>query len=48
MSSGTRKDTLFNSVVLFAAWLVVIAACVADDVDVDAGTHLVRIAYRAQ
>jgi hypothetical protein len=46
MSSGTRKDTLFNSVVLFAAWLVVIAACVADDVD--AGTHGVRAAYRAQ
>jgi hypothetical protein len=45
-NSKTRKDMIFNSVVLFAAWLVVIAACVSDDVE--AKTQVVRIAYQAQ
>ena len=46
MNTNNRKDTVFNCAVVFAAWLVLIAACVSDDVD--ANTHVVRIAYQAQ
>jgi hypothetical protein len=46
MKPKMSKDTVFNSVILFAAWLVVIAACIGDDVE--SKTHVVRIAYQAQ
>lgn len=46
MKSSIRKDTLLNSFILFAAWLVVVAACIPEDVD--AVTQPVRIAYEAQ
>ena len=46
MKSEHSKDTVFNSVVLFAAWMIVIATCITDDVETN--THVVHIAYRAQ
>ena len=46
MKSEPTKDTVFNSLVLFAAWMVVISTCITDDVDT--GKQVVRIAYRAQ
>ena len=46
MKSPIRQDTLLNSVMLFAAWLVIIAACIPEDVETVA--HPVRIAYQAQ
>lgn len=46
MDSENRKDTIFNSAVLFAAWMIVISTCIVDDGDTSA--QVVRIAYRAQ
>ena len=46
MKQSNRHDTMLNSFILFAAWLVVIAACIPDDVD--AAAQPVRIAYEAQ
>jgi hypothetical protein len=46
MDSENRKDTIFNSVVLFTAWMIVISTCIVDDGDTS--TQVVRIAYRAQ
>ena len=46
MKSNTRKDTLFNTIVLVAAGLMLLAACIPDDADTE--TQPVRIAYRAQ
>jgi len=46
MDSENRKDTIFNSVVLFAAWMIVISTCIVDDGETS--TQVVRIAYRAQ
>ncbi|MGZ5037522.1 MAG: hypothetical protein ACXWG1_12075 [Usitatibacter sp.] len=46
MKPPIRKDTLLNSVILFSAWLVVITACISDDVE--AGHQPIRIAYEAQ
>jgi hypothetical protein len=46
MKSEHSKDTVFNSIVLFAAWMIVIATCVTDDVETSA--QVVRVAYRAQ
>ena len=46
MKSESIKDTALNSVVLFAAWMIVIATCIVDDIDT--GTQVVHIAYRAQ
>ena len=43
MKSNSRKDTLFNSAVLLAAWLVVIGAGVSDQVETSA--QVVQIAY---
>ncbi len=46
MNSNNHKDTVLNCFVVFAAWLVIIAACVGDDAD--AKSQVVRIAYQAQ
>lgn len=46
MKSEPTKDTILNSLVLFAAWMVVISTCITDDIDT--GTQVVRIAYRGQ
>jgi hypothetical protein len=46
MNSNNHRDTVLNCFVVFAAWLVIIAACLPDDVD--AKTQVVRIAYEAQ
>jgi hypothetical protein len=46
MKKNPRKDMILNSAVLFAAWLVVIAACVGGDADL--AKPVVRIAYEAQ
>lgn len=46
MKPSIRNDTVLNSVILFSAWLVVIAACIPEDVE--AGHQPVRIAYEAQ
>jgi len=46
MKSEPTKDTILNSLVLFAAWMVVISTCITDDIDT--GTQVIRIAYRAQ
>jgi hypothetical protein len=46
MYPKSTKDTIFNSVVLFAAWLVVISACIGEDVE--STKQAVRIAYQAQ
>jgi hypothetical protein len=46
MKPPIRKDTLLNSVMLFAAWLVVITACIPEDAG--AGSHAIRIAYEAE
>lgn len=46
MNSNTRKDSLLNSAVLFAAWLIVIIASV--DAHIESSTEVVRIAYAAE
>jgi hypothetical protein len=46
MKPEPTKDTVFNSLVLFAAWMVVISTCMTDDIDT--GTQVVRIAYQPQ
>lgn len=46
MKSSTRKDTIFNTIVLVAAWLMLFAACIPDDADTK--TQPVRIAFQAQ
>ena len=46
MKKNPRKDMILNSAVLFAAWLVVIAACVSGDAG--SATRVVRIAYEVQ
>ena len=46
MKSNDRKDTIFNSIVIVAAWLLLLAACIPDDADTQAPS--VRIAYQAQ
>jgi hypothetical protein len=45
MKSQIPRERVLNSVVLFAAWLVVIAACIPDDGE--SPTRAVPIAYRA-
>ena len=45
MKSNFRKDTILNSAVLFAAWLVVISASVGENFD--SAAQPVRIAYPA-
>lgn len=46
MNSNTRKDTLLNSVVLFAAWLIIIVASV--DAHIESNSEVVRIAYAVE
>jgi hypothetical protein len=45
MSSNTRKDAILNSAVLLAAWLVLIAMCI--DEDVESTPHVARAPYQA-
>ncbi len=46
MNSNTSKDNTLNSAILFAAWLVVIAAGV--DAHIESASQVVRIAYQAE
>ena len=45
MRSNFRKDRILDSVILFAAWLVVITAGVGDQVE--SSSQVVPIAYAA-
>lgn len=46
MKPGTSQDNVLNATVLFAAWLIVIVACVTPDVEQT--TTAVQIAYAAE
>jgi hypothetical protein len=46
MNSNTSKDNALNSAILFAAWLIVIAAGVA--AHVESSSQVVRIAYQVE
>ncbi len=45
MKSNLTQDTVLNTAILVAAWLIVIAACV--DTDVGAPASVIRVAYAA-
>jgi hypothetical protein len=45
MNSNTNKDNALNSAILFAAWLVIIAASV--DAHIESSSQVVLIAYSA-
>ncbi len=46
MKSNSRKDTILNSAVLFATWLVVISAGVSERLE--ASTAVVPINYQIE
>jgi len=46
MNSNRNKDNLLNSSVIFAAWLIVVAAGVSASVEPSA--HVVHIAYHVE